>query len=276
MTTIAFEPLQAIGAEVRGLDQDVLLKDEQLPAVVMDALERHGVLVFPDLHLDDETQVAFCRRLGEVVETTGTGTSGIQIISLDPERAASAAYLRGTFDWHVDGATQNIPPNRATILTAHEVADEGGDTEFASTYAAYDELSAEEQERFESIRVVHTVEATLIRSYPDATGEQRATWSELPRTVHPLIWTHRSGRKSLLLGATALSVEGMDLEEGQQFLQDLLDRATTESHVYHHSWSVGDTVIWDNCGVLHRALPYDETSPRDMHRTTLVGDELIT
>lgn len=275
MTTITFEPLQAIGAQVRGLSPDALLADEHLPDLVMEALEDHGVLVFPDLHLDDETQVAFCRRLGDIVETAGDKTPGIQIISLDPERSAQAAYLRGTFDWHVDGATQSIPPNRATILTAHQVAVEGGDTEFASTYAAYDELTADEKERFESVRVVHSVEATLLRSHPEATDEERAAWRELPRSVHPLIWTHRSGRKSLLLGATCLSVEGMEFEAGRRFLQDLLDRSTTENHVYHHHWSVGETVIWDNCGVLHRALPYDETSPRDMHRTTLVGDELI-
>lgn len=274
MTTVHFEPLSAIGAEVVGVRKDALLEEGQLPAAIMNALEDEGVLVFRGLHLDDDTQVAFCRRLGAIVERAGP-KPGIEIISLDPARSASAAYLRGTFDWHVDGATQNVPPNRATMLTAHVVAEEGGETEFASSYAAYDELSVEEKERFASLRVLHSVGATLLQSNPDATAELRAEWIKMPRTEHPLVWTHRSGRKSLLLGATALSVVGMEFEEGRRFLRTLLDRSTTARHVYRHEWTVGDTVLWDNCGVLHRALPYDEKSPRDMHRTVLVGDELI-
>jgi alpha-ketoglutarate-dependent taurine dioxygenase len=67
----------------------------------------------------------------------------------------------------------------------------------------------------------------------------------------------------------------MDLDEGRALLADLLARATTQEAVYRHEWSVGDMVIWDNRGVLHRACPYDATSARDMHRTTLHGDEAI-
>jgi len=62
---------------------------------------------------------------------------------------------------------------------------------------------------------------------------------------------------------------------GRSFLDDLLARATAPHRVYRHSWAVGDLVIWDNTGVLHRALPYDATSARDMHRTTLYGKEAV-
>ena len=83
------------------------------------------------------------------------------------------------------------------------------------------------------------------------------------------------GRRSLVLGATTSHVVGMDLDEGRALLADLLARSTTPERVYRHEWSVGDMVIWDNRGVLHRACRYDPTSPRDMHRTTLHGDEAI-
>jgi alpha-ketoglutarate-dependent taurine dioxygenase len=78
-----------------------------------------------------------------------------------------------------------------------------------------------------------------------------------------------------VLGATTERVEGMTLEEGRAYLDDLLARATRPDRVYRHEWMVGDLVIWDNRGVLHRALPYDASSPRDMHRTTIAGDEPI-
>jgi len=275
MTTIQLKPFSAIGAEVVGVRKETLLEDGALPTAIRDALEQHGVLVFRGLHLDDDTQAAFCRRLGPIVES-GDIIPGVQVISVDPARSAQAAYLRGTFDWHVDGTTtKNSPPNKATFLTAHDVALKGGETEFISSYAAYDDLSEEEKQRFASIRVIHSPGAALILTTPDATLEQIEAWRKLPQAEQPLVWTHRSGRKSLLLGATALSVVGMEFEEGRKFLKDLLDRSTAAERVYRHDWAVGDTIIWDNCGVMHRALPYDEKSPRDMHRTVLVGDELI-
>jgi alpha-ketoglutarate-dependent taurine dioxygenase len=89
------------------------------------------------------------------------------------------------------------------------------------------------------------------------------------------VWQHRSGRRSLVLGATTDHVVGMERDEGRALLDDLLARATEPERVYRHVWNVGDVVIWDNRGVLHRACPYDPTSPRDMHRTTFAGDEAI-
>jgi alpha-ketoglutarate-dependent taurine dioxygenase len=92
---------------------------------------------------------------------------------------------------------------------------------------------------------------------------------------HPLVWTHRDGRRSLVLGASADHVVGMEPAAGRALLADLLGRATAPERVYRHEWSVGDTVMWDNRGVLHRAAAYDADSPREMLRTTVLGDEPI-
>ena len=128
---------ETVGAEVLGVDVDRLLGDEELPGWTLDALEANGVLVFRDLHIDDATQVAFSRRLGHV-EVLGTGEHPeIFLVTLDPAKNKAAPYLRGTFDWHIDGLTDDIPI-KATLLSAHGVAESGGETEFASTYAAYD------------------------------------------------------------------------------------------------------------------------------------------
>jgi alpha-ketoglutarate-dependent taurine dioxygenase len=166
-------------------------------------------------------------------------------------------------------------PIMATILSARAVAASGGETEFASTYAAYDDLTPDEQARFLSLRVVHTIEAATRRANPNPSAEELAVMRSRPAKEHPLIWQHRSGRRSLVLGATADHVVGMDVDEGRAFLADLLERATSPDRVYRHEWEVGDVVIWDNCGVLHRAAPYDPASARDMHRTTLFGDEPV-
>ena len=125
------------------------------------------------------------------------------------------------------------------------------------------------------MRVVHTIEASQRLFNNDPTPEELAVWRTRPAKEHPLVWQHKSGRNSLVLGATTDHVVGMDRDEGRALLDELLARSTTPDRVYRLEWSVGDLVIWDNRGVLHRACPYDPTSPRDMHRTTFAGDEPI-
>ena len=275
MTVITTEQLsETVGAAVLGVDRDRLLADEALPAWTLEALEANGVLVFPEIHVDDATQIAFSRTLGRV-EVFGKGEHPeIFRVTLDPAKNPVAGYLRGTFDWHIDGMTEDIPI-MATILSARAVAERGGDTEFASSYRAYDDLTDDEKQRFASLRVVHSIEASQRRANPNPSEAELAMMRSRPVKEHPLVWTHRSGRRSLVLGATADRVVGMEPDESRAFLDDLLARSTRPERVYRHHWSVGDLVIWDNRGVLHRASRYDATSPRDMHRTTLYGDEPV-
>lgn len=280
MTLLTINKLtSSVGAEVTGLDPGRLAGDDALGAAILHALEDNGVLVFPGLHLEPEVQVEFCRRLGEI-DFSSDGhhrVAGIYPVTLDKSKNSSAAYLRATFDWHIDGCTPTGDdyPQMATVLSAKQVAERGGQTEFASSYAAYDALTDDEKQRFASLRVVHSLEASQRRVNPDPSPEELARWRARPTHEHPLVWTHRTGRKSLVLGASADYIVGMDLEEGRALLSELLDRATTADKVYSHHWSVGDTVVWDNRGVLHRAARYDENSPREMLRTTVLGDEPI-
>jgi len=275
MTVLTTEKLgPTVGAAVIDIDSERLLEDASLPEWILDALDAHGALVFRGLHVDDVTQVAFSKRLGRVVVLGRGENPEIFRVTLDPAKNPAAEYLRGTFDWHIDGCTDDVPI-MATLLSAHAVAESGGETEFASTYAAYDDLSDEEKERYRALRVVHTIEASQRLVNSDPSPEEVAIWRSRPSKEHPLVWTHQSGRRSLVLGATASHVVGLDHDEGRALLADLLARSTTPERIYRHQWEVGDLVIWDNRGVLHRACPYDAASARDMHRTTLHGDEPI-
>jgi alpha-ketoglutarate-dependent taurine dioxygenase len=237
-------------------------------------LEEHGVLVFRELHVDDETQIAFSKKLDEVGKAEPAAPPAIYIVSLDPAKSRTAAYTRGTFHWHIDGAQDDVP-TKATMLSAHVTSATGGETELISTYAAYDDLGDAEKKEFAGLRVVHSFEASQRLVNPDPAPEELARWREKPDKEHPLVWRHRSGRQSLVIGVTAARFVGMDEEEGKALLADLLARATVPDRVYRHEWAVGDLVIWDNTGVMHRACPYDPTSAREMHRTTMSGDEPI-
>jgi alpha-ketoglutarate-dependent taurine dioxygenase len=267
-----------VGAEVLGVEADGFAQDGAFVRSVLDALGEYGVLVFRGLHLDPEVQVEFCRMLGEIdFAAADDPIPGVMRVTLDRSKNANAPYLRGTFFWHIDGCTPagDECPQMATILSAKAVDETGGETEFASTYAAYEALSDEEKERFGALRVVHSLEASQSLAFPEASEKLVAGWRMRKTSEHPLVWTHRDGRRSLVLGASADHVVGMDIDEGRALLADLLEQTTSPERVYRHEWAVGDTVIWDNRGVVHRAAAYEADSPREMFRTTVLGDEPI-
>ncbi len=240
-------------------------------------LDRYGVVIYRKAHISDADLVDFSRALGEVVVAkTGAHPQHPEIspVSLDPAHSELANLRRSTIFWHADGVTDAVP-QKATLLTALEVADEGGDTEFANTYAAYEALPDDKKNYLSRLRVVHSFTAAQLLVNPDPSPKERAMWDRLPPREHPLVWRHRDGRHSLLIGATAGSIVGESPEQGRQILNEVLDWATQPRFVLRHKWTVGDLVIWDNTGMLHRAIPYEPTSRRLMHRTTLVGDEAI-
>ncbi|OHV30938.1 MULTISPECIES: TauD/TfdA dioxygenase family protein [Pseudofrankia] len=277
MAALVTEKLgEVIGATAKGVDVDRLLHDEDLPSACLETLETRGVLLFRELHIDDAAQVAFCRKLGELAVFRRYRTPEIMEISFDPANP-NKSYFESNVHWHMDGALDGGPPPKASVLSAHVVTADGGETEFASTYAAYDALSAAEKKRFAGLRVVHTFEAAQRLSYPDPTPEQLADWRgpRRPPREHPLVWRHRSGRNSLVFGATASHIPGLAPDESRALLDDQLARATAPDRVLRHTWTVGDMVIWDNRGLVHRACPFDHAQERRMHRSTLLGDEPI-
>ena len=93
--------------------------------------------------------------------------------------------------------------------------------------------------------------------------------------THPLVWTHNSGRKSLVIGSHADSVVGLPIPHGRSLLVRLQEWAAQPAFSYRHEWQPGDLVIWDNCGVHAPRRPYDENSGRRMHRTTIMGEERV-
>ena len=110
---------------------------------------------------------------------------------------------------------------------------------------------------------------------PEPTEKQRAAWDQVPSRVHPLVWRRRNGRRSLLIGSTAGRIVDLPEDESRALLDHLLEWVTQPRFVLRHHWRPGDLVVWDNTGLLHRAIPYEATSHRLLHRTTLVGEEAI-
>jgi alpha-ketoglutarate-dependent taurine dioxygenase len=229
-------------------------------------LEQRGVVLFPKLNLTDEEQITFTECLGRVTD------KNVFKISMDPRENPVFEYTKGAFYWHIDGTMSDVPIF-ASVMSGRCLAAEGGETEFSNTYAAWDDLPGSEQRALEHLKVVHMFEVSQRYVKPEPSWAELQAWQKFQPNTLPLVWTHRSGRKSLVLGSTASHIEGMGLREGWAVLTRLRDYATQPQFVYRHEWSVGDMLIWDNTGTMHRALPYAMDSGRLMHRTTVQGEE---
>ncbi len=260
-----------IGARVFNTKDELLGGD--LAGEIMDLLEQRGVLVFPRIDFSDEEHVAFTRTLGTFArELRG---EDIYKVTLDTGQNATAEYLKAAFFWHFDGFMSPMPI-RASLLAAKVLSEPGtGDTEFANTYAAYEALSDEDKRQLKGLIAVHALAATQLDLTPEPSFAQWQEWRAVGRKELPLVWDHRSGRKSLVIGNSAHNILGMDPLDGEELLIRLRDFATRPEFSYRHEWQVGDLVMWDNTGSLHRATPYPLDSGRMLHRTKLEGDEPI-
>jgi len=253
-------------------------KDELLSGALTDEvnelLEQRGVLVFPEIHFSDEEQVKFSNLLGGNATEIGVSGGAVFSISLDQKENSKEVieYLKGSLFWHVDG-TMNPVPIRGSILSSKVLPTWGGNTEFSNCYAAYDDLPQKTKDEIDDLRVIHSMWVSQLYHCPEPTMAQLEDWQAKGEIVLPLVWKHRSGRKSLVLGNTAQQVVGMDLRESARTLHGLREFATSEPYHYSHEWKVGDAVMWDNTGTLHRAMPYDPDCGRLLRRTILLGDE---
>lgn len=282
MNTVRIEKIKPhIGGLVHVTKEHVL--DDETVAAVREALEDRGVLVFPRINLTDAEQVAFTDKLGKrgsyTSKAPGHGVGGdkdVYAITLDKKINFQPEYVLGTFFWHIDGVTINQPLPKATVLSARKLSPTGGQTEFASTYAAYENLPAAEKEALGKLKVIHKMEASMRPVFDELTEENLARWRGMSEVMtHPLVWTHSSGRKSLVIGSHADSIVDLPIPHGRSMLVRLQEWAAQPAFSYRHEWQDGDLVIWDNCGCMHRVVPYDENSGRRMHRTTIMGDERV-
>ena len=266
--TFDARPLKAdIGTEIHANPIDLLAPKAgvELRKLLID----RGVLVFKELNASDEQQTALAELMGNLRRENG---QGIYKITLDKSKNANADYLKGSWLWHIDGTHDDVPPF-ATLLSGKVLSKTGGQTEFASSYAAYEALPDDMKTRIEHLRVVHSVETSMRRAGIEASEGNLRHWRSNPDKSHRLVWRHKSGRKSLVVGCHASHIVGFGRDESDALLQELLEWSTQPRFVYRHEWRVGDMLIWDNTGVLHRAEPYPLDSGRVMHRCTLMGEE---
>ncbi len=264
-------------AEITGVDIRKPLDDATF-AEIRAAFDDYSILVFPDQPMTDDEQVAFSARFGRIERSAGVnpgaGTpfsrqSNIDIRSgaVIPKDDRRMFYQKANMLWHADSTFKPVT-SLCSILSAREIPPVGGATEFASTRAAYEELSDAEKAELEGLIVEHDFIYSRGLVGFAFTPEEIA---KFPPVRHWLVRTNRNnGRKSVLVGAHAKCIVGWPEERSRKLLDGLLARATKPENCFRHEWRDGDVVIWDNQAAVHRATPYDtERYRRVMQRTTI-------
>jgi alpha-ketoglutarate-dependent 2,4-dichlorophenoxyacetate dioxygenase len=172
--------------------------------------------------------------------------------------------------WHSDSSFKRVPA-KYSILHARRIPSKGGNTEFADMRAAYDALDDDTKNQIEELVCEHSqLYSRQQLGFTDFTDDERARFAPV---LQRLVRTHPStGRKSLFLASHAGGILGWPVPEARAFLRDLVEHATQRQFVYAHTWRVGDLVMWDNRRTMHRGRPFPPDEPRDVRRTTLVGD----
>lgn len=270
-------------AKITGLDmrRDT---DAGSVAALIAALDEFAVCAVPhETALSDEEHIAFSGFLGpmersrvpnmvgnglrvphdEIVDQSNLDGDG----SIFPGDSRRLKYKRANRLWHTDMSFHDI---RATwsLLSAHVVPPEGGETELVDMRAVYDDLPAAMKTRLDGLVAEHDYwYSRVLGGGPEPTEEERAT--RLPAR-HRLVHEHpRSGRKVLYLASHISGIVGWPDDETKDFLAELKAIATQPHYVYAHAWSVGEVLIWDNLATMHRATPFDDQRyVRDMRRTT--------
>ena len=270
-----------LGVEISGITMAEAVTASVFPFVYQAFLD-HQLILFRDVDLPPETQVAFARCFGEVqihvmnqYHAFGGQHPEIYFLSnLNEHGEPSGAHPdKGTMHWHTDGSWR-ARTGQATMMYAEVVPDSGGETHFCDMYGAVDALGDEWRRKLNGLKAIHNLDFSRTRRHGEdpMTEEQKA---KVPPVAHPILRTHpETGRKAVFLGDHAESIEGVDYDEGRAMVDMLNELATPDHLVYRHHWEPNQCMVWDNRCLLHRATSYDTAAEkRVMRRCTILGDE---
>lgn len=265
------------GAEVIGVDP-TLQVDEDAFRRIEEAWYRSSVLIFRDLAMTPEQQIAFSRRLGTLhimtpAEFNLPAHPEVFVVSNAERDGRPIGLRRAGYGYHTDGEDKSIP-NAGSFLYAREVPPTGGDTIYVDMYAVYEALPDDVRRTIAGRRARFSRTSLHQVHYPHLPPLTPEQARKAPDVYHPLARRHpRTGRTSLYVGRWACDVEGLPEAEGRALVEFLQRFAQEPRFEYRHVWRAGDAVLWDNRCTQHCATGFDEARyVRLMHRTTLEGE----
>ncbi len=299
MSTLDVRPLmegREFGARIRGLTLEQT-SDPALRAEINAIFEAKGVIVFEDVQPSGQMHVALSDVFGplkehpsKAVPRVGEGMPGVIDMAYRPNSDGLIAFdgreVAQWLPWHFDHAYNN-ELNRAGVLRAIDIPPEGGMTGFADGIELYNALSPDLRAQIEDSNIVYRMNVIMANFHfgaPDgfavlsensAAAAVMDAATDVPRAIHPAVWTRPSGEKVLHVSPwMAEGIEDNETPEGNALLQavsqEIFEKAQALS--YFHKWKPTDMLIWDNWRVLHSVSGHDPQYGRRMQRTTIKGD----
>ncbi|USG60549.1 TauD/TfdA family dioxygenase [Sneathiella marina] len=275
--TLEITPLDAsFGARIENISLSGL-KAKQVSALYELWLE-YGLLVFPGQNLTRREQITFARHFGKLevkmVELSNVKEDGSLRNGKDDDMVK---ILKGNMGWHQDSTYLSVQAKGAAF-SAHVVPTEGGETAWSDTAAAYDALDDELKKRIDGLSAYHSLHHSQQKAGFTHKAKKDSEYSgyglgRQKPPLRPLVKTHaETGRKVLTIGRHAYGIPGLEEDESEKLLSDLVDFTCQAPRVYQHSWTVGDIVLWDNRRLMHQGCPWDMRERRVMLHSRIAGD----
>ncbi|MBE8968656.1 TauD/TfdA family dioxygenase [Nostocales cyanobacterium LEGE 12452] len=262
-----------IGAEIIGVNLSSKLSDDII-SDIRKTLVKYKVIFFRDQQqLDADGQVAFARRFGELTTAHPTVPSlpeNPEVLDLNYGRTTSRAN-----SWHTDVTFVDRPP-LGSILRALDIPPTGGDTIWANSVTAYQDLPIHLRNLADQLWAVHSNKydyATAFDLSEDAKAYRAVFTSTVYETLHPVVRVHpESGERGLFIGGFVRQFRGLSTTESDDILRLLQAYVTRPENTVRWRWQVGDVAFWDNRATQHYAIADYGDQPRHVQRVTIVGD----
>lgn len=267
------------GAYASGVDLSSNLSEETVGAIET-AMDRYSVLIWPNSPLEDERQIKLAENFGQIEVSLlskvrgkgGPANKSLVPISnvgddgdlLDRGGRRLGSQVANQF-WHSDSSFMQYVA-KYSLLSAREVPEEGGNTEFADLRAAYDELPDSFKTIVEGLIAEHHVFHSRINLGLKYTAEEI---SASPPAHWPLVRVHPASKRKVIFPPVHIrAIEGMSDPEARLLVNELIEHSTQKHFCFAHKWSRGDLVMWDNRVTLHRGKRYDLGEKRVLRRIT--------
>ncbi|MEZ5923300.1 MAG: TauD/TfdA family dioxygenase [Hyphomicrobiaceae bacterium] len=273
-STISTRPLsEHFGVEVLGLDLARMTR-AHLYAEVRTLFEEHSALLFRGQSITREDHIRIAELFGPIEDRSaderrpGEAFEIPQVSNVLADGSVSAEMdlhtlnLKSNQLWHTDSTFLPVPA-LANLLIARVVTTRGGETELASTRAAWRDMPETLKARIRNRIIWHRYSHSRARISPElATLPKFNKWPDRP---WPAIWTNPvNGAPALYIASHSFKVSGLSAEESAALIDELVGFCTQSEYVYSHAWQPGDVLIWDERATLHRGMPWPYDQPRTL------------
>ena len=264
-----------LGVEISDLNLSGEFSDDQI-AEIRKSWTEYGVAIFPDQKLTHDNFEKFSLLFGNFGDDPYLKSLDDRPNIVEVKRAANEKAPPFGGSWHSDWSFQKTPPS-ATLLHSKIVPPQGGDTLFANTQLAYEDLDQETKDKIENLEVIHSAGLPYADDGFYATEKVDRAMDILPSKkaketqLHPLVNTHAETKKKCLFinPVYTVAIDNYSEEESFLLLSSLYEHMTQDKYVYRHKWSKDMLLMWDNRTVVHAADGGYDGYERLMHRITV-------